>query len=118
PGRFAAPGRVAPLPRNRTLALSRLAVSSLVDGALHEGVSARVIARLAKTCREPGLAAMLREIAADEGRHAAHGWDVVLWCLAEGGRPVEKALEGALLVLPAEPRSSLPGEAASGAWER
>ena len=98
---------------NRTLALAQLAVGSLIDGALHEGLSARVIARLVKRCEEPATRAVLRELAADEGRHAAHGWEVVLWCLSEGGEPVARALEGALRALP----SRLPGGAGDSSLE-
>ena len=61
---------------------------------------------------------MLREIAADEGRHAAHGWDVVLWCLHEGGEPVAVALRGAMAVLPRTTTSSLATGAHDGSWER
>jgi hypothetical protein len=118
PGPFPEAQRVATLPRARTLALARLAVDSLLDGALHEGVSARVLAKLAKRCEAPAVGAMLKAIAADEGRHAAHGWDVVEWCLVEGGAPVESALLGALQVLPATMKSPLPGVARGGGWER
>lgn len=118
PGAFPAASRARTLPPTRPLALSALAVDSLIDGALHEGVSARVIARLAKRCEEPRIRAILKEIAADEGRHAAHGWDVVEWCLAEGGRPVAEALRGALRALPEGVHSDLPAAAEEGAWER
>jgi hypothetical protein len=104
------------LPRTRVLALAALAVTSLVDGALHEGVSARIIAKLGKRCAHPTIAGVLKRIAADEGRHAAHGWDVVEWCLAEGGRAVAQALLGATRVLPAQMRSQLPRAATDGAW--
>src|SRR5450432_1394189 len=99
------------------LALAQLAVLSLVDGALHEGVSARVIAKLARRCQNRGICDILKQIAADEGRHAAHGWDVVEWCLEQGGAPVAHALAGALRVLPEQMRSNLPEAAADGAWE-
>jgi hypothetical protein len=118
PGPFPAAQHAATLPRPRLLALARLAVDSLVDGALHEGVSARIIARLAQRCGDSGIRDALREIAADEGRHSAHGWAVVAWCLAEGGRPVAEALRGALRALPADMRSTLPEGARDGAWER
>ncbi len=95
PGAFPAAGRTRPLSRVRAVALSTLAVDSLVDGALHEGTSARVIASLARRCAHEGIAATLREIAADEGRHAAHGWDVVEWCLSVGGPSVARAVLGA-----------------------
>ena len=118
PGPFPAAATARTLLPGRTLALAALAVDSLVDGALHEGVSARVIARVAKVCEEPKIRAMLREIAADEGRHAAHGWDVVQWCVKEGGEPVVASMRGALAALPAEMLSPLPEEAAAGEWER
>jgi hypothetical protein len=118
PGAFPEAQRARTLPRARPLALAALAVDSLIDGALHEGVSARIVARLARRCEEPTIAAALREIAADEGRHAAHGWDVVRWCLAEGGSPVASALRGAARVLPERMASDLPAAARWGAWER
>ncbi len=118
PGPFPQAQRVATLPRSRTLALAKIAVDSLVDGALHEGVSARVIAKLARRCEVPAIRSGLKEIAADEGRHAAHGWAVVEWCLDEGGRPVGQALVGAIHALPKEMRSVLPEPASDGGWER
>jgi len=118
PGPFPQAQRVATLPRSRTLALAKLAVDSLVDGALHEGVSARIIAKLAQRCEVAAIRAALKEIAADEGRHAAHGWAVVGWCLDEGGAPVGEALRGAIRALPKQMRSSLPEPAADGGWER
>jgi len=118
PGPFPQAQRVATLPRSRTLALAKLAVDSLVDGALHEGVSARIIAKLAQRCEEPAIRAALKEIAADEGRHAAHGWTVVAWCLDQGGPAVGNALLGAIRTLPREMRSELPAAAADGGWVR
>lgn len=118
PAAFPAASRARTLPASRPLALAVLAVDSLVDGALHEGVSARVVAKLAKRCEEPQIRAVLKEIAADEGRHAAHGWEVVEWCLAEGGSAVADALRGALLALPHKMHSQLPPAAEGGGWER
>lgn len=105
------------LPPSRTFALAMLAVDSLVDGALHEGVSAAIIAELARRSRIPRIEEMLRAIARDEGRHAAHAWDVVMWCIDEGGEPVRRAVEGALEGLPQAMTSPLPREAEDGAWE-
>lgn len=118
PAAFPEASRAHTLPANRALALAVLAVDSLVDGALHEGLSARVIARLVKRCEEPQIRAVLKEIAADEGRHAAHGWDVVAWCLAEGGSAVAEALEGALKTIPRSMSTPLPEPAVEGGWER
>jgi hypothetical protein len=117
PGPFPEAQRARTLPKERTTALAHLAVDSLIDGALHEGVSARIIARLVKRCQVPAIRAVLKEIAADEGRHAAHGWDVVEWCLAEGGEPVRRALDGALMGLPETMTSPLPEGAKDGSWE-
>lgn len=118
PAAFPEASRARTLPRVRALALATLAVDSLVDGALHEGVSARILAKLARRTDDPATRAMLKAIAADEGRHARHGWDVVRWCLDEGGAPVAAALRGALGRLPRSMRSELPEAARSGAWER
>lgn len=118
PAPFPAVQHVFTLPHARPLALARLAVSSLVDGALHEGVSARIVAALARRAEDPALRALLKEIASDEGRHAAHGWTVVRWCLQEGGLPVAQALLGALRAVPRQLRSPLPPGARDGGWER
>jgi hypothetical protein len=118
PGPFPEAQPVATLPRSRSLALAKLAVDSLIDGALHEGVSARIIAKMAPRAEAPVIRDALKEIAADEGRHAAHGWAVVDWCLDEGGSGVGVALLGALRALPREMRSELPAPAADGGWER
>src|SRR5262245_45656421 len=77
PGAFTAAARPRSLSRLRTLALAQLAVDSLVEGALHEGVSARIIAKLARRCEVDAIRSALARIAADEGRHAAHAWHVI-----------------------------------------
>ncbi len=118
PGPFPAAGTASGGFGPRTARLAALAVSSLVDGALHEGVSARVIARLARRCKIDSVAVLLRIIARDEGRHAAHGWDVVTWCVAEGGAPIVEALKGAVAALPSRPQSTFVDEARDGGWER
>jgi hypothetical protein len=118
PGPFPEAQRVATLPRSRSLALATLAVDSLVDGALNEGVSARIIAKLARRAEVAEIRERLKEIAADEGRHAAHGWDVIEWCLAEGGTAVADALRGSIRALPLGMESQMPEASRSGAWER
>ena len=118
PGEFPEAARARTLSSVRAVALAQLAVDSLVDGALHEGVSARVVAKLKARCEDDAIRKVLEEIAADEGRHAAHGWDVVAWCVATGGATVASALRGALDGLPEAMRSPLPQAAEGGAWER
>ncbi|MBK8695486.1 MAG: hypothetical protein IPN17_25240 [Deltaproteobacteria bacterium] len=102
----------------RVVALASLAVDSLIDGAINEGVSARLAATVALRCEEGAFRDALKTIAADEGRHAAHGWDVVEWCVAEGGAPVLHALHGALSGLPKRAREGLATAADEGSWER
>ncbi len=118
PGPFPAARPRGVIPLGRTFALARLAADSLIDGALHEGVSARVLSKLSRRCEIPAIAGMLKEIARDEGRHAAHGWDVVLFCFHEAPGPVKRALEAALSAMPETMTSPLPTEAAGGGWER
>jgi hypothetical protein len=118
PAPFPEAQRSGALPPTRVLALAKLAVDSLVDGALHEGVSARVIARLTDRAALPRIRDMLRTLAADEGRHSANGWRVAEWCMQEGGRPVVQAVEGAVRQLPRRMHSSLPAAAQDGSWER
>lgn len=118
PAPFPAATTARTLPSSRPIALAMLAVDSLVDGALHEGVSARIIAKLARRCGDARVAATMKVIAADEGRHCRHGWDVVQFCLEEGGAPVAHALAGALRTLPVRMASPLPLAARTGAWER
>lgn len=118
PGAFPGAVRARTLSSLRSVALAELAVDSLVDGALNEGLSARVVARLVGRSEDESIRAVLKEIAADEGRHAAHGWDVVAWCLDVGGAPVASALLGALDALPDVFETPLPAEARGGGWER
>lgn len=118
PGPFPEASRARTLVGPRTAQLAQLAVDSLVDGALHEGVSARIIAKLARRAADPVVRETLKEIAADEGRHARHGWDVVRFCLVEGGEPVAHALEAARRALPTSMRTPMPEAARVGAWER
>jgi hypothetical protein len=118
PGAFPEAAATTSVPRVRAFALGALAVDSLIDGAINEGVSARIAAALARRCDGGAFREALRGIAADEGRHAAHGWDVVAWCAAEGGAPVVRALEGALEGMPREARPRAATPADEGAWER
>lgn len=124
PAAFPDAARARTLSRIRGVALAELAVDSLIDGALHEGVSARIVAKLARRAVDPSIRAILKQIAADEGRHSAHGWDVVRFCLAQGGAPVAHALASAVRVLPKTmatplpPSSGRPADAATGGWER
>jgi hypothetical protein len=112
------PARARPLVASREVALVRLAVDALTEGALHAGFSARLHSKVSARCDDSGILATLSELAADEGRHSRHGWDVVDWCIAEGGAPIIRALRSAALGLPTKASTEGPGVAASGAWEK
>jgi hypothetical protein len=73
PGAFTEVRKARALSSVRSVAFAQLAVDSLLDGALHEGVSARVIAQLARRVGDPTIRGVLKELAADEGRHAVQG---------------------------------------------
>lgn len=102
--------------QSKSVALSQMAIDALADGVLNEGIAARLLAELARECEEPEMAAMLRTMAADESRHAAHSWEIVEFCLQRGGPVVASALRGALRGLPTEVCCSLPAAARDGAW--
>lgn len=102
---------------SRTAALAQLAVESLVDGALNEGVSARTVAKLARGVDDERVRSVLLAIARDEGRHAAHGWHVLEWCVREGGDAVAAAVRGALAALPKSMGRSLVDDADDGRWQ-
>ncbi len=103
---------------SRSIALTQIAVDALADGVLNEGIAARLLGQLAKKCAVPELSSILRLMAADESRHAAHSWDIVAWCLESGGATVANALRGAVSGMPKKVCSALPAGARAGAWER
>ena len=102
---------------SRTLALGKLAIDAIIDGALNEGVSARILGRLSRTSTPPRLVEALRGMAADEARHASHSWNIVAFCIEAGGPCVIHALRGALRGLPETMTAPLPEAARGGAWE-
>jgi len=88
-------GPIRALANTRTAGVDmiRLAIGSLVDGCLGEGVAADVAARGARSAEDPAIRRVLEMIASDEATHAELGWDVLAWCLAEGGPEVSRAVE-------------------------
>jgi hypothetical protein len=118
PGPFPEASSAGALRGDRASRLAELAVVSLVDGALHEGVSARVIARLVERCEVPAIREVLQQLASDEERHAAHAWDVLAFCLQQGGEPVRRALREAAPRIPDTIHSPHLRGAEDGAWER
>lgn len=70
----------------------RLAVGSLIDGCVAEGIAADTAARGARTATDPVIRDTLSMIAADEARHADLAWSVLEWALAVGGDPLHAAV--------------------------
>jgi hypothetical protein len=70
----------------------RLAIGSLVDGCLNEGIAADVAANGARGARDPVVRDTLQMIAADEERHAELAWSVLAWCVDTGGEAVRAAV--------------------------
>ncbi|MBX3199714.1 MAG: hypothetical protein KF894_16380 [Labilithrix sp.] len=115
PGASTAPRRT--LPASRAAALACLACEVAVESVLADGVSAIVNAKLARRTIDPSIRAALMEIAGAEARHASRAWEIVAWCVAEGGAPVAHALEAT--DLRPEPSSrEVPRAALDGGWER
>lgn len=101
----------------RIYSLIRLATSSLVHGVLLEAVSGRVAARLTRICEDPSTQKVLKTIASDEMRHAAHAWDVVEWCVEEGGYLIYCCIHAVHSRLPDVSKIHLPTSAIDGSWE-
>jgi hypothetical protein len=70
----------------------RLAVGSLVDGCLAEGIASDVAALGAGRAEDPVVRDALAMIASDEEQHAELAWSVLAWCLTTGGDDVHAAV--------------------------
>ncbi|MEO8702748.1 MAG: ferritin-like domain-containing protein [Kofleriaceae bacterium] len=72
--------------------LSRLAIGSLVDGCLAEGIASDVASQSAQRADEPTIRATLAMIGREEAGHAELAWDVLAWCLAHGDDALHHAV--------------------------
>ncbi|WAS90696.1 YCF48-related protein [Nannocystis punicea] len=79
--------------------MSRLAVSTLIEGCVGETIAAVEAGYAAALCADPAVARVLRTIAADEQRHAALAWRALAWALERGGAPVRAAVTAAVAEL-------------------
>ena len=70
----------------------RLAMGSLIDGAVPEAIAAEVARAGSRRTVDPVVRATLTMIAHDERAHAELAWDVVAWCHARDPRRVGAAL--------------------------
>ena len=73
-------------------ALSSLAIESLVDGCVGEGIAADLAQAGAGRATDPVIAESLAMIANDEAVHAELAWDVVRFCIDRGGPRVAQAV--------------------------
>lgn len=69
---------------SRADALLRLAEESWLDGCLNEGLAAIEADTSARQMVHEDARAEHARVAADEGRHAELGWDVLAWAMREG----------------------------------
>ncbi|HTR49275.1 MAG TPA: ferritin-like domain-containing protein [Kofleriaceae bacterium] len=86
----------------------RLAVGSLVDGCVAEGIAADVARRGAALAGEPAIRDTLELIAREEAGHAELAWDVLAWCLEVGGEQVGRAVAARAERLEAELAPRMP----------
>lgn len=105
----------AATPPESELTVPSLAADALVEACLLETASAVLVSRLAR--REgtvSSVRAVLKEIAADEGRHGAHGWDIIEWALSVDEVGTAEALRRAWTAHPGELRKGLDPAWAEG----
>jgi hypothetical protein len=76
--------------------LVRLAIGSLVDGCVAEGIAADVVGHAAQGAVDPVVRDTLAMIAEDEAGHAEVAWAVLAWCLVSDGDAVRGPLEARL----------------------
>lgn len=71
-------------------------MESYEDGCVGEAIAARQLNRSARLAADRGIANTLRAIARDEAGHARLAWDILQFCIAEGGAPVRAALSASV----------------------
>ncbi len=104
--RFGAPVREPEFAATDARSLEAVAVENAVEGCVRETFGALVATWQARSATDAGVAAALRDVAADETRHAEFSWALGRWAdgvLDEGARArVRAAREGAVAELRAE----------------
>ncbi len=82
----------AALPVDRTRALVKVATEALIDGALLEDYNAELAKTALCDVKDAAAREALTRIVVDEAEHARLAWDIIAFCLDEGGAPVSRAL--------------------------
>lgn len=65
--------------------LSSVALHTFIDGCIAETTAALEAYRASESAGDPVVAAVLRQIADDETRHAELAWSIVGWCVRAAG---------------------------------
>lgn len=94
--------------RTASIDLPRLAIGSLVDGCVAEGIASDVATRSAAAADEPAIVATLTLIAREEAGHAELAWDVLAWCLDRGDAGLRRAVAARIESLGSEVTTRLP----------
>lgn len=82
--------------------LIQMATDSLVDGCFIEDLNSDAAELARSRVGDPAVRDLLDAIVRDERAHAALAWDIVAWCVREGGDPVVDAVRSAAAGLSAE----------------
>jgi hypothetical protein len=80
--------------------LATVAAETLVDGCLIEDLNADAAALAATRTTDRAVLGVVEIIARDERSHAELAWDILAWCLREGGAAVAGAVRAQLDALP------------------
>jgi hypothetical protein len=75
--------------------LSALAIESLIDGCIGEGIAADLARAGAQGATDPVIGESLMMIANDEAAHAELAWAVVMFCIERGDVDVARSLAAA-----------------------
>jgi hypothetical protein len=92
----------------KAMCFRRLAVGSLIDGCLSEGLASKVARAAGASVTDEAIRETLKVIAHDEATHAELAWEVLAWCLAQGGDEVSAVVESRLAGLEAQLTPKLP----------
>jgi hypothetical protein len=79
--------------------LSSLAIESLVDGCIGEGIAADLARAGAQRATDPVIRETLMMFANDEAAHAELAWAVVLFCIERGDADVSRSIATAARTL-------------------
>src|SRR5262249_49767296 len=95
--------------------LARIAAACVRDGCIGETIASIVAQAQSEGATDPGVRAVLADIAEDEARHAELAWRIVRWALATGDARVRRAVAAACAAQP--PRTAaVPDAIDATAW--